>query len=143
MLNFVVIALAFASPTSSKTEALSRRQAVGRLLGATGATLALGASTAARAEMYGDGKAADKSQGAVARQLKFAKAGEETEAFKQAEAKREEAQRRIESGRTTGLVQKATEETAEEAMARLGLRTYTQAVSAGFDECATWRGCNR
>eukprot|EP00322_Chrysochromulina_rotalis_P004232 CAMPEP_0115846766 /NCGR_PEP_ID=MMETSP0287-20121206/10030_1 /TAXON_ID=412157 /ORGANISM="Chrysochromulina rotalis, Strain UIO044" /LENGTH=100 /DNA_ID=CAMNT_0003300567 /DNA_START=71 /DNA_END=373 /DNA_ORIENTATION=+ len=98
------------------SESLSRRQAVGSLLGATVGTIAvLGSVSAAHAEMYGDGKAADKSQGAQARQLKFAKPTEETDAFKKAEAKRAEVQR-------SGI--KPKEETAEEAMARLGLKTY-------------------
>ena len=37
----------------------------------------------------------------------------------------------------------AKAETAEEQMARLGLKTMTQAINDGYDECATWRGCNR
>merc|ERR1719327_1165112 len=84
--------------------AVSRRRALGSFVGA--GLGAFGLLGAARAEMYGDGKAADKSQGAAARQLKFAKAGEETEAFKIAEAKRAEAAARYASG------QKAKEETA-------------------------------
>ena len=83
--------------------------------------------------MYGEGKTTEKGQGERARQLKFAKAGEETDAFKQAEAKRA----------ALAAGQKPREETAEEAMARLGLRSYGDAVKAGYDECDTWRGCNR
>lgn len=110
--SIVCSALAFSAPPSAT---VSRRDA---LMASMGAASVFGAAPVAFAEMYGDGKAADKSQGASARQLKFAKNGEETEAFKQAEAKRAEAERRFASGA------KAKEETAEEAMARLGLKTY-------------------
>ena len=132
MLQVLVAALALNAPLS-KSHTVSRRQAVG----SASAFFALSVATpAAHAEMYGDGKAA-AGQGEQARAIKFAKAGDETEAFKKAEAKRAEAASRYASG------QKPKEETAEEAMARLGLRTYGDAVASGFDECATWRGCSR
>ena len=118
MLHFAVSALAFTSPSASQSSVVSRRQAMGSIFGAGVGALSLAGATAAHAELYGDGKAGDTAQGAAARALKFAKAGEETEAFKVAERKRIEASNRAASG------QKAKEETAEEAMARLGLRSY-------------------
>ena len=59
-------------------------------------------------------------------------AGSESAAFKAAEARRG-------AGGSKGP------ESAEDQMKRLGLRTYTDAVAAGdgYDECSSWRGCNR
>merc|ERR1719231_1503158 len=69
MLHFAVAALAFTSPASmTSSDALSRRQAMGSLFGASVGVVGLFSATAAHAEMYGDGKAADKGQGAGARQ---------------------------------------------------------------------------
>merc|ERR1740138_1948861 len=113
MLSVVVVALAFTAPSS----VCSRRQAL--QIGAGVGSLGFGLMPA-HAEMYGDGKAGDSRQGALARELKYAKAGEETEEFKKAEAKR--------IARESGA--KAKEETAEEAMKRLGLRTYSDAVAS-------------
>ena len=80
MLNVMVAALAFTAPSL-----FSRRHAL--QIGASVGGLGFGLMPA-HAEMYGDGKAGDSRQGALARELKFAKAGEETEEFKKAEAKR-------------------------------------------------------
>jgi hypothetical protein len=71
----------------------------------------------------------------LATQAPIYASGEGSEAFKVAEQRRNEAQRLKEAG------QKPREETGEEMMIRLGLKTYVQAEAAGFDECATWRGC--
>ena len=59
-------------------------------------------------------------------------AGSESAAFKAAEARRG-------AGGSKGP------ESAKDQMKRLGLRTYTDAVAAGdgYDECSSWRGCNR
>ena len=80
MLHVLVAALSL-TPTTCKagapTTVVSRRQAMGRF---AGAACAFGITAAAHAEMYGDGKAA-AGQGVLARELKFAKAGDETEAF--------------------------------------------------------------
>ena len=58
--------------------------------------------------------------------------GSESAAFKAAEARRG-------AGGSKGP------ESAEDQMKRLGLRTYSDAVAAGdgYDECSSWRGCNR
>lgn len=111
----VLAALSSSSFAPKPAPVLSRRQAVQTAISALSV---LGAAEGASAEMYGEGKVADSQQGAQARALKFAKAGEETEAFKKAEAKRAEAQRLAASG------QRPKEETPEEALARLGLKTY-------------------
>lgn len=69
------------------------------------------------AELYGDGKAPKVAQAASvanAKAIKFAKAGEESDAFKQAEAKRIAR----ESGKP---IAKAS---TEDDLARLGLKTY-------------------
>ena len=65
------------------------------------------------------------------------KPGEATPEFLAAEAKRQKAA----ADRAAGVSRKA--ETPEEEMARLGLRTLVQAEADGYDQCATWRGCNR
>ena len=92
------------------------------LVGAAGAAAASVVPLSARAEMYGEGKAPKVGSQAEsvmkAKEVKFAKAGDETEAFKKAEAKRREAQRLYDSG------QKPRQETTEETMARLGLKAY-------------------
>lgn len=58
--------------------------------------------------------------------------GVESEAFKAAEKKRTE--------RAGGA---AKQESSADAIQRLGLRSYGDALDAGFDECKTWRGCNQ
>ena len=65
----------------------------------------------------------------------LSKPGEATPEFLAAEKRRQEA-----ANRPRGSGQA---ETAEQQMARLGLKTMTQAMDEGYDPCATWRGCNR
>ena len=97
------------SPVKTPT----RRQAVRSLLGAS-----VGAFGLLRAAHGAVPKEKNPQQGANARALKLSKGGEETEAFKENERKRKEAEARQASG------QKAKEESVEEQMARLGLKTY-------------------
>ena len=59
---------------------------------------------------------------------------EESEAFKAAE--------KLRAGRAETTTA-AKKETDAEAIARLGLRSYDQALEAGFDLCKTWQGCVR
>ena len=133
-----IASLSFSMPTADSK--LGRRELWGSL--ASGAfTVAAPAYVALRpAPVYAQkSKMIPKSSKEMTEKYKEYKysgaavaAGSESAAFKAAEARRG-------AGGSKGP------ESAEDQMKRLGLRTYTDAVAAGdgYDECSSWRGCNR
>ena len=130
MLTLVTaVMLAFTPPATN----IGRREAV--------LSLGLGALTASPLPAFAQRSSlvpkSSPESTASFKAFQLSKPGEETEAFKEAERKRLAAQ----AAQAAGKPRKV--ETAEEEMVRLGLRTMVQAQDAGFDECATWRGCNR
>lgn len=107
----------------------TRREAVGAILGGALVTAVPLPAFAQRSALVPK-SSAESTASFKAYQL--SKPGEATPEFLAAEKKRAE--------REAGV---RKPETAEEQMSRLGLKTMNQAVAEGYDECKTWRGCNR
>jgi hypothetical protein len=132
--TLVVAALSFSMQTTDSR--FGRRELIGSL-----ASGALTVATLTPAPVYAQkSKMIPKSSKEMTERYKEYRlsgaviaVGSESEEFKAAEA------RRSSGGASKGP------ESVDDQMKRLGLRTYSDAVAAGdgYDECASWRGCNR
>ena len=133
MLNTLVVGafLAFSPPQS-----LSRREAVTAAV-SFAPLAALLAPLPAHAQRSALVPKSNAQSTASFKAYQLSQPGEATPEFLAAEKKRNENAALRAAGGT------AKKETAEEEMARLGLRTMNSAVAAGYDECATWRGCRK
>ena len=127
---FTVGLLSFTTPSP-----LSRREALAMVAG----SFAVAAPLPAFAQRSALVPKSSAESTASFKAYQLSQPGEATPEFIEAEKKRNAAAAKLAANPNA----RPAAESAEETMARLGLKTMVQAEAAGYDQCATWRGCNR